>query len=210
MGEVVSVRGGYARNFLVPRGMAVLVTRGRVKEIEEQKKVLEAKAARQREMLMGIAEKISATKAVLTARCSASGKLFGSITNRQLAAAIEEMIDEELDRHKITIGDKIRAVGTYTAKIRLHRDVEIDYEFVVEGEGFEPDEADEEKAKADESAAKASVEEATAEEAETAADTEAEAPVEELPTEELPTEEPPAEQAPEEAPLETGEAPVEE
>jgi large subunit ribosomal protein L9 len=136
MGEVVEVAGGYARNFLIPRGMAVGVTRGRMKEIEEQKKVLEVKAARQREQVEELAEKVRSKRIVIKARCSATGKLFGSITNRQVAQEIAEQTGEAVDRHKIIIDDRIRSVGTYQAVIKLHPDVELELEFEVEGEGF--------------------------------------------------------------------------
>jgi len=136
MGELVNVAGGYARNYLVPRGLAVEVTRGRMKEIEEQKKVLEVRAARHREQVQALADKVVSKRVAIKARCSATGKLFGSITNRQVAQAIAEQTGEDVDRHKIIIDDRIRAVGTYHALIKLHPDVEIDLEFEVEGEGF--------------------------------------------------------------------------
>lgn len=149
MGEIVQVAGGYARNFLIPRGMAVGVTRGTVKDIAEQKKVLEVKAARQREQVQGIAEKIESRPLAIKARCSASGKLFGSITNRQVATAIAEATGEEIDRHKIHIDDRIRTVGTYTALIKLHPDVEISKDFTVDGEGFTAEEPPDTEAEAE-------------------------------------------------------------
>ena len=136
MGEVVEVAGGFARNYLIPRGLAEGVTRGRMKEIEERRKVLEIKAARQREQLEELAGKVRSKRIAVKARCSATGKLFGSITNRQLAAEIAAQTGEEIDRHKISIDDRIRSVGTYHAIVKLHPDVEIDVEFDVEGEGF--------------------------------------------------------------------------
>lgn len=136
MGEVVDVAGGYARNFLIPRGMAVGMTRGGMKEIEEQKKVLEVKAARQREQVEALAGKVRSKRVVIKARCSATGKLFGSITNRQVAQEIAVQTGEEVDRHKIIIDDRIRSVGTYKAIIKLHPDVELEIELEVEGEGF--------------------------------------------------------------------------
>jgi large subunit ribosomal protein L9 len=145
MGEVVDVAGGYARNFLIPQDLAVGVTRGRIKEIEEQQKVLAVKAARQREQVEELADKIRTKPVRLKARCSATGKLFGSITNRQLASAIAEQTGEEVDRHKIIIDERIRTVGSHHASIRLHPDVVLDLEFEVEGEGFvaeEPAEAE--------------------------------------------------------------------
>ena len=158
MGEIVEVAGGYARNFLIPRGLAVGVTRGTVKDIAEQKKVLEVKAERQREQVKSVAEKIVSKPVVITARCSASGKLFGSVTNRQVADAIAQAAGEEIDRHKIHIDDRIRSVGTYKALIKLHPDVEIEMEFEVAGEGFVAEEPPEEEA---ETAAKAAPETAT-------------------------------------------------
>jgi len=145
MGEVIEVAGGYARNYLIPRGMAVAVTRGGVKQIRERQKVLEVKSARMREQLQSVADRIHAQKIVITARCSQTGKLFGSITNRQLAHEIEAAAGEEIDRHKLVMDERIRTVGTYHALLKLHPDVEIDIEFEVAGEGFvaeEPPEAE--------------------------------------------------------------------
>lgn len=140
MGEVVDVAGGYARNYLIPQGLAVGVTRGRMKEIEEQKRVLEVKAARQREDLESVADKVRSKPIKVKSRCSATGKLFGSVTNRQLAQAILELTGDEIDRHKIVMDGRIRAVGTYSAVIKLHPDVLLELEFEVEGEGFVPEE----------------------------------------------------------------------
>lgn len=148
MGEVVEVARGYARNYLIPRDLAVGVTRSGIKEIGEQKKVLQVKAAREKDRLEVVADRIRAARIVVKARCSASGKLFGSITNRQLAQEIEAVTGEEIDRHKIVIADRVRTVGTHPVKIRLHPDIELELEFEVEGEGFVPEEppSDEEEA----------------------------------------------------------------
>jgi large subunit ribosomal protein L9 len=148
MGEVKDVASGYARNYLIPRGLAVGITRGTVKDIDEQKKVLQVKAERQREQFASVGEKIMAKPLVIKARCSASGKLFGSVTNRQVADAIKDATGEEVDRHKIHIDEKIRSVGTHTAVIKLHHDVEIEKEFEVEGEGFVAEEPPEEETEA--------------------------------------------------------------
>jgi large subunit ribosomal protein L9 len=140
MGEVVDVAGGYARNYLIPFGIAIGVTRGHVKEIEEQKKVLEVRAARERESMEAVSEKIRSRPIMVEARCSTTGKLFGSVTKRQLAQAVGELVGEEIDRHKITMDERIREVGAYKASIRLHPDVAVDIEFEVQGEGFVPEE----------------------------------------------------------------------
>jgi len=146
MGEVVEVARGYARNYLVPRGLAVGVTRGGLKDIKEQQRALEVKAARERERLQGVAEKVAGKRITVKARCSATGKLFGSITSRQLASEIEAVTGEGIDRHKIVIDERVRTVGIHHALLKLHPDVHIDIEFEVEGEGFVAEEPGEEEA----------------------------------------------------------------
>ena len=153
MGEIVEVAAGYARNYLIPRGLAVGVTRGTVKDIAEQKRVLEVKAARVRESLEALAAKMGEHKVVIKARCSASGRLFGSVTSRQLAQELEAITGQPVDRHKIHMEDKIRKVGTYHALVKLHPDVQVDLEFEVEGEGFITEEPPEEPTEAERSAA---------------------------------------------------------
>ena len=146
MGEVVEVARGYARNYLIPRGLAAGVTRGGLKDIKEQQRVLEIKAERERERLQGVAEKITGKRIAVKARCSATGKLFGSITGRQLASEIEAVTGEEVDRHKLVFDERVRTVGIHHALLKLHPDVHIDIEFEVEGEGFVAEEPVEEEA----------------------------------------------------------------
>ncbi|MBK5092698.1 MAG: 50S ribosomal protein L9 [Actinobacteria bacterium] len=146
MGEVVEVARGYARNYLMPRGLAAGVTRGGLKDIKEQQRVLEIKAERERERLQGVAEKITGKRVAIKARCSATGKLFGSITGRQLASEIEAVTGEEVDRHKLVFDERVRTVGIHHALLKLHPDVHIDIEFEVEGEGFVAEEPVEEEA----------------------------------------------------------------
>jgi len=134
MGQVVEVKPGYARNYLIPRGLAEGVTRGRVKDIEERQKVLEVKAARIREGVEATAERVKSQPIKIQAHSSPEGKLFGSITNRQLADAIKEATGDEIDRHKIIVDEKVRTVGPHTAVIRLHPDVELVLDFEVEGD----------------------------------------------------------------------------
>jgi len=172
MGDIVDVARGYARNYLIPKGLAVGVTRGSVREIEERRKVLKAKAERLRQTLEEVAERLKSEKIIIKARCSARGKLFGSITNRQLAKEIQEHTGHEIDRHKILINERIRTVGTYNAHIRLHPDIEFDLEFEVEGEGFEPEEVVEEATASEEEVSKEEMVEKSGSLEETPADSE--------------------------------------
>ena len=144
MGDVVEVADGYARNYLIPRGIAEGITRGRLKDIEERKRILDIKAARRKEKIEQVADRLKSKPIVIKARCSASGKLFGSVTNRQLAQEINSLFDEEIDRHKILLDDRVRSVGVHQVRIKLHPEVEVELEFEVEGEGFEPVEPEEE------------------------------------------------------------------
>jgi large subunit ribosomal protein L9 len=153
MGEVVEVARGYARNFLIPRGLAAGVTRGGLKDIEEQQRVLTIKAERERERLQSVAERIKGKRIAVKARCSATGKLFGSVTGRQLASEIEAVTGEEIDRHKLVFDERVRTVGIHHALLKLHPDVHIDIEFEVEGEGFVAEEPVEEEKAAEGAAA---------------------------------------------------------
>lgn len=176
MGEVVEVANGYARNFLIPRGIAVGVTRGRLKEIEEQQRVLEVRAARERESMESVSETIQGKPIIIKARCSATGKLFGSVTNRQLAEKIEEVTGTEIDRHKLILPERVRTVGRHRMRIKLHPDVAFDLEFEVEGEGFVAEEPEPEEGEVENGAGETAVavEEAAAAEVEEAAGLEAE------------------------------------
>lgn len=146
MGQVVEVKRGHARNYLLPQGLAVGVTRGGLKDVKEQQRLLETKAARERENCQTLADRITSGRVVIKARCSASGKLFGSITNRQVAGELSALAGEEIDRHKIVFEDRVRTVGGHRATVKLHPDVVLDIQFEVEGEGFVPEEPPEEEA----------------------------------------------------------------
>lgn len=129
--DTVSVKPGYARNFLIPQGYAVLATpknRSILAETLEARKEQEAQlvaAAKE------IVEKLKKTSVSIAAKVGAGGKLFGSINNANLS---EELADKgvEVDRKYIKIpGNTIKRTGKYTALIRLHRDVEYNYEFEI-------------------------------------------------------------------------------
>lgn len=148
MGEIAEVARGYARNYLIPRGIAIEVNRGTLKQVKEQKRVLEAKAKREREKAEALAGEIGSSKVVLELRSSSDGKLFGSVTNRQLAEALEKATGVAVDHHNVEIDGRIRTTGTHEAKIKLHPDVSFVLQFEVagvsEGEGAQIDGKEEE------------------------------------------------------------------
>jgi len=174
-GEVKKVADGYARNFLFPQKMAVIVTKGALKQVEK----IEAAAAKQRELLneemRGLAEQISALELSFSAKVGETGKLYGSITQQQIIDAVNEKLHVNLDRHQIESGP-LRQTGEHDVRIRLTYDlipevkvwVESDEEIAEEAaEGRKPrSEKIEEVMEAEEAAVEeAEVEEAEVEEA---------------------------------------------
>jgi large subunit ribosomal protein L9 len=118
-GTVVSVSRGYMRNFLLPRGLAELATDGRVEEVrrrETQRRDSEAKAA---EAAAENADILGRTVLTLKAKAGGDGRLFGSITSQDIAAAIFEAREIRVDRQKVIVEPAIRAVGTYAVSVEL-------------------------------------------------------------------------------------------
>lgn len=130
LGDLVNVRPGYGRNFLIPQGLAVMATEGNVRQIEHQKRIISQTAAKLRATSEGIAAAIAGVSLTLTAQAGAEGKLFGSITNRDLEEALAKK-GIEIDRKQIVIADAIKAVGDHTATIKLGHDVEATLKFTV-------------------------------------------------------------------------------
>ena len=115
--ELVSVKNGYARNFLIPQKMAVEASPSNRKQLEERLKQLKKK---EEKMLADINKVIAALQdgaVKIGAKTGTSGKIFGSVTNVQIAKAIREQKNLEIDRRKIHILDEIKEIGTYKAKV---------------------------------------------------------------------------------------------
>jgi large subunit ribosomal protein L9 len=138
-GDVKKVADGYARNFLLPRGMAVLATVGAVKQAE----TLRTAAGKLREKLnselSGVADKINATKLYFAAKAGETGKLYGSITTAHVAEALNKEINENIDR-RIVVHQPIRELGSYKVPVRLTADLIAHVAVVVHREGQSPTE----------------------------------------------------------------------
>lgn len=118
-GDLVKVRPGYARNFLIPRGMAALATRGNISQIEHEKKLALAKAAKLQEEARAEAGKLEGVKVQIGKQAGEEGKLFGSVTSQDVADALKEK-GYAVDRKKIQMpGDAIKQVGTYELSAKL-------------------------------------------------------------------------------------------
>ena len=132
--DIVVVKDGYARNFLIPTKQAIVATESAKKVLAENIKQRAHKEAKLKEEASKLAEKIVAQNIKIGAKTSTSGKIFGSVNTIQLAEAINKN-GFEIDRKQISISaDSIKEVGKHTAKIKLHKEVVVDLEFEVVAE----------------------------------------------------------------------------
>jgi large subunit ribosomal protein L9 len=121
-GDVVDVRPGFARNFLLPQGKAVPATDAKVKEIEHHKRVIAERVARERKQLDGERERLERVELEIAANAGEEGKLFGSVTSAQVAELLEAR-GFSIDRRKIQLDEPIKELGDHVVAVRLHRDV---------------------------------------------------------------------------------------
>jgi large subunit ribosomal protein L9 len=121
-GEVVSVKPGYARNFLLPQGKAALASEAKVKELEHHKRLIVEKVARELKDLSAARDRLEQLELAVEAQAGEEGRLFGSVTAIQIAELIGEK-GIEIDRRKIDLAEPIKEVGEHSVPIRLHREV---------------------------------------------------------------------------------------
>lgn len=129
-GDVVSVKPGYARNYLVPQGLAIHATAGRITELDHHKRLIEEKVAKQRTDREAERDRIQQVSLEVTAQVGEGGKLFGSVTAMRVAELLLEK-GIEVDRRRIDLGAPIKELGEHTVPIRLHRDVTAEVKLVV-------------------------------------------------------------------------------
>ena len=129
--DIITVKTGYARNYLIPKGFAVQATDSAIKVHNENLRQRAHKEAKIREVAEKLAASIADVKLVIGAKVSSAGKIFGSVNTIQLAEALKEK-GYEIDRKNIILGEEaIKEVGSYKAVIKLHRDVKVDIDFEV-------------------------------------------------------------------------------
>lgn len=133
--EIIKVRDGYARNYLLPQGLAILATDSNKKvntETLKQKAFKEEKISKEAEALAKLLENV---KVRIGAKVASTGKIFGAVNSMQISDALKEQFNYEVDRRKIFIeGDKIKEVGEYKAKVMLHKGVSVLVNFEVVAE----------------------------------------------------------------------------
>jgi large subunit ribosomal protein L9 len=121
-GDIVDVADGYARNFLLPRKLAGEADKGALAQIEAQHKAQARREANELAEAKALAVRIEGAKFAVRAKAGGNGKLFGAVTNADVASAIAGALSIEIDRHKIEV-DQIKALGSYSVEIKLHKSV---------------------------------------------------------------------------------------
>jgi large subunit ribosomal protein L9 len=121
-GDLVDVKVGFARNYLLPKQKAILATEARVREIEHHKRVVMEKVVKEMKNLEAVRDRLQATPLEVAARVGEEGKLFGSVTAAQIAELLAEK-GFDIERRKIALDEPIKEAGEHRVSIRLHRDV---------------------------------------------------------------------------------------
>jgi large subunit ribosomal protein L9 len=132
-GDVIEVAGGYGRNYLVPRGLAMRWSRGAEKQIELIKRARAAREIRSVDDARAAAARLAGLRVTMQTRAGSGGRLFGSISTSDIAAAVRDAGGPELDRRKIEINNPIKTVGAHQVAIRLHPEVSATLEVEVVG-----------------------------------------------------------------------------
>ncbi|HEY9722135.1 MAG TPA: 50S ribosomal protein L9, partial [Oscillatoriaceae cyanobacterium] len=122
-GALVEVSEGYARNFLFPRQLAAEATPAAMKAYEERKKSEQRKEERLLQQAQELAKALEEAKVVLHAKAGEGGKLYGTITTKEIAQAIDKQTQHPVDKRKIELAEPIRALGTYQIDVKLHPQV---------------------------------------------------------------------------------------
>jgi large subunit ribosomal protein L9 len=122
-GDLVEVADGYARNYLVPRGLALKATAGIEKQADAMRRNREARERREREAAQALAARFEGRTITIKARAGAEGRLFGSVTAADIAEAVHAQTGAELDRRKIALDEPVKALGGVDLQVRLHPDV---------------------------------------------------------------------------------------
>jgi large subunit ribosomal protein L9 len=122
-GDIVNVARGFARNFLLPTGKALVATPGMTEQANGMRRARDLRDAKDRESAEAVATAVGAVSIVVKARAGAEGRLFGSVTSGDLSDAIKEQTGAVIDRRKIQLEEPIKSVGTHTVPMRLHADI---------------------------------------------------------------------------------------
>jgi large subunit ribosomal protein L9 len=122
-GDVVEVKDGYARNYLVPRGLATAWSKGAEKQVTSIRKARKAREIATLDEAKAVRDALQAKPVVVRAKSGEAGRLFGAITTTEIADAVKAAGAPEVDKRKVEVGQPIKALGDYTVQVRLHPEV---------------------------------------------------------------------------------------
>jgi large subunit ribosomal protein L9 len=122
-GDVVTVADGYARNYLVPKGLALVASKGSVRQAEDMQRARREREEKAKQEAAARVAILGASPVYISARAGEGGRLFGSVTKSDVARAIEEQLEESIDRHDIRLDDPIRNIGSFQIEVHLHEEV---------------------------------------------------------------------------------------
>lgn len=122
-GDVVEVSQGYGRNFLIPRKLATEADKGALARLGSQQKAQQKREAQVLAEAQALAQRLESAKLAVKAKAGGNGKLFGAVTNADVATAIADALAIALDKHKIELKTSIKALGSYPVEIKLHKNV---------------------------------------------------------------------------------------
>jgi large subunit ribosomal protein L9 len=122
-GDVVSVADGYARNFLVPKGLALMATKGTLRQAEQMRRAREERDRRRKDEAAAKVAVLASEPVYISARAGEGGRLYGSVTTSDIARAVEEQLEQTIDRHDVRLDEPIRRLGTHQVEVHLHEEV---------------------------------------------------------------------------------------
>jgi large subunit ribosomal protein L9 len=122
-GDVVSVADGYARNYLVPKGLALMATKGTLRQADQMRLAREERERRRKDEAAGKVAVLASEPVYISARAGEGGRLYGSVTSSDIARAVQEQLEQTIDRHDVRLDEPIRRLGTHQVEVHLHEEV---------------------------------------------------------------------------------------
>lgn len=132
-GEVINASTGYARNYLFPRNLAVEATEGSMKTLEKQRELEAQKRAEELEEAKKLAKKLEGMTVKIQVKAGENGKLFGSITSKDISESLKEQYSIDIDKKKIILSEPIKVAGGYTSEVKVYPEVSAKLKVMVEG-----------------------------------------------------------------------------
>ncbi|MGE5422699.1 MAG: 50S ribosomal protein L9 [Ignavibacteriales bacterium] len=131
-GQVIEVSDGYGRNYLLPKGLGVEASETRLKELKEKGQQAEKKKEKEDDKAFKLQARLDKQTVTVKAKCGEGGKLFGAVTSKEIADAINAQFKIDIDKKKIEIKDPIRHLGEYAVKVKIHPSVQADITVIVQ------------------------------------------------------------------------------